>query len=200
METEIWKVVERCHKVEVSNMGRMRYARNKRLCTLSTHCNSPACNVRYNGGCVRLHVAQEVWRAFGTGKATPHTHVLHRDKDNFNCHIDNLYVVMDSNTKVQDWQLELYHKSARRIILCELKKRGITNRYYGYDVDNIIGEALYIGWKYLPTIKRNTFTSLYYLMKKCVTWAIATEFRNGKEIRTAEWETYHSLQKNQELY
>lgn len=200
MEEEIWKVVERLPKCEISNMGRLRNTESKQLYRLHLHYGCPSAIVRCKGKRISLHIAQEVWRAFGTGKATTHMHVLHRDRNNTNCRFDNLYVAMDGNAKVQQWQVDLFLEKARTVIMCELKKMGFTSGRYGWDVDNIIGDALYFGWKYLPTLKSDSFTLFYLYMKKCLKWAIAKEGRNGKMVREASLEMYYMSKTKQEQF
>lgn len=193
MKEEIWKVVERCPKVEVSNTGRLRYTQNQKLCAVQNHYNAPSCIVRYNGKRVTLSIAQEVWRAFGTGKQTAHTHVKRRDNDNFNCCIDNLSVKLDGSAKAEEWQVNLFMKYARPVILNELKNRGCLEKWRGWDIDNIIGEALYLGWRYLPTLQANSYTDFYHYLKPYIKYACAIEGKNGMLIRQASWATYNAM-------
>ena len=187
MEEEIWKVVERLPKCEISYMGRLRNTENKQLYRQRLHYGCPSCIVRYKGKRIQLSIAQEVWTAFGTGKRYTNMHILYRDRNKLNCRLNNLYVIMDAKVEVQQWQVDLFLSKARPVILTELGNRGFIKNYkwYGWDMDNILGEALYLGWKYLPKLKSDNFTVFYSYMKNCVNYAIAIESRNGKKMREA---------------
>lgn len=91
---EQWKTIKYHTKYEVSNLGRVRNKKTKRI--LSTNPTkahkSPQvflrCNLWYDK--VQLTVSRLVWDAFGSVQRKENGMVLHKDKDVTNNAIDNL--------------------------------------------------------------------------------------------------------------
>lgn len=184
---EEWKVIESCPKCEISNCGRIRNAKTKRLYKVSrrtTYGYSYAASVvRCNGKRKMLTIAQEVYKAFGAGKVT--RNVYFADGNTSNCAIDNLFVSIDETDKVSDELEEQFLKEARPCVLHYLKQVNL----YACDKDNIIGEAIYLAWRYLPHYekyrKKAPKYSLYQWITKYVKIAVAKELKNNRLLRQA---------------
>ena len=145
---EEWKVIDRLPKCEISNLGRIRNAKTKRLYKVGVHktrgYSYSVSVVRYNGKRTMIVIAQEVYKAFGAGKVT--RNVYFSDGNSSNCAINNLFVSINETDKVSDELKDQFLKEARPCILHYLKQVNL----YSCDKDNIIGEAIYLAWRYLP--------------------------------------------------
>lgn len=180
-------MIETCPKCEISNHGRIRNAKTKRLYKVGVRqtygYSYAAIVIRYNGKRKMITIAQEVYKAFGSGKVT--RNVYFADGNKSNCAIENLFVSMNETDKVSDELKDQFLREARPCVLHCLRRVNL----YACDKDNIIGEAIYLAWRYLPHYekyrKKAPKYSLYQWITKYVKIAISKELKNNRLLRQA---------------
>lgn len=125
-----------------------------------------------------LNVGQAVYKAFGDLKIN--RVVFHKDGNQWNNAIENLYVIPFEATDKQRAEYEVWAiPSVKKFI-----RKNNLNYIKGFDVDDFFGEALLVLWKNL---------SLYREGTKFVSWA-------WKYIRMTflwKWNTFKRIIKNE---
>lgn len=142
------------------------------------HNGSVIVHTRLNYKSSAINIAQAVYKAFGDYKI--HRKVFHKDGDQWNNAIENLYVIPIEATSKAKAQYEQWAiPSIKKFI-----RKNNLNYIKGFDVDDFIGEALFVLWKNL---------SLYREGTKFVSWA-------WRYIRLAflwKWKKFKQIIKNE---
>lgn len=124
------------------------------------------------------NVAVEVYRHFGKGYRNG-VKVYHKDGDKFNNRIDNLFISKGYTTEPTAEQLARV-PDIKPCVTHALKVMDcIRYRKYGMDIDNVIGEAIYLCWLHLPQYLIGT--SFYSFCKKNTKRAFLKEFKQWKK-------------------
>lgn len=111
---EHWVDIEECENTQISDRGRVRHSRSKRLFKISLNKNStPIFRTSKNGVFKSFTVAKLVYKYFGDG-AFPtdrRAYILRKDGNKFNNSIDNLFLATTKNDKYkQEWQIDVLNQ------------------------------------------------------------------------------------------
>ena len=172
---------------QISNFGRVISPRGKVLNPIAMYHGG-----NYNVKCIlkkvvngkerrqNANVAVEVYRYFGEGYVN-RAIVRHKDGDKFNNRIDNLFIARAYTTKPSREQ-EARIPEILPCVRSAVYKSGVMQyRREGMDVDNIIGEAAFMCWKYLASY--NAQTNFYGFCKKYARLAFLQEYKKFKRYR-----------------
>ena len=98
------------------------------------------------------------------------------DGDKKNCAIDNLKISRAYTAKPNAQQVEKYTNSVMNCVKHYFKNRGwIEAQKYGIDIDNALGNAYVLIWKYLPSYKEDK--SFYSFCAKYCRFAFLYQYK-----------------------
>ena len=158
----------------VTKDGRI-FNRHGRELTPYDHYGSPHVTIRINGKRVNLSISQVVYKTF-IGE-TNGRHIIHKDGNNYNNSVDNLYIVPSN---LSDKQLADYEKWALPSVKKFIAQKKI-NSIKGFDTDNFIGEACLYLFKYLSLYKPDKYKFITW-GNRYINWAFKVEYKRFKTI------------------
>ena len=151
---EIWKTISICPKYEVSNLGNIRNAKNKKIRKTFLEKNKLKIELNKKANLRNLSVARLVYNAFADEHAPDNCKVILIDKNPYNCRFDNLRLKHCYGMIPSKEQLKVFNENVYAVVKWYLFKHEKFNPYDNYwgglTNDDLIQDCVMAIYEYLP--------------------------------------------------
>lgn len=189
---EEWRRAPDCPGYWVSNLGRIARGNNApeyelKVSESQDKYKEPICRLSIDGKLRTRHLSRLVYIAFSDDPPqfkNFRTYAL--DGNRKNCRIDNLGTALPQSKARTAEQIKAYEAWCTPSIKRYIAQQKLNDVGRGFDVDNFIGEASLLLWKYLPGY--NPRTKFITWGRKYMRFAFLKEYnRHGYDIKHLDW-------------
>lgn len=182
---EEWREIEGFPNYKVSNLGRVANGdRELKIMKTADKFKESYVVLHKDKKRHKKHISRLVYEAFSDKKMKHNTcHIIFLDDNKDNCRIDNLRVALTEDDEPSEEQIKAYEEWCFPTIKKFISDKKMNEM--NIDVDDFMGEAALILWKYLPLYKPQERSFISW-GKRYINFAFLKEYERARKMNYLE--------------